>query len=55
METTYVLLKPLLTEKTTLLKDEAQQVAFYVHPKANKLESARVALWAASPAGRKRM
>ena len=38
METTYVLLKPLLTEKTTLLKDEAQQVAFYVHPKANKLE-----------------
>ena len=31
METTYVLLKP-------LLKDEAQQVAFYVHPKANKLE-----------------
>ena len=38
MESTYVLLKPLLTEKTTLLKDEAQQVAFYVHPKANKIE-----------------
>lgn len=38
METTYVLLKPLLTEKTTMLKDTAQQVAFYVHPAANKLE-----------------
>ena len=34
METTYVLLKPLLTEKTTLLKDEAQQVAFDVKVEA---------------------
>ena len=38
METTSVLLKPLLTEKTTLIKDEAQQVAFMVHTSANKLE-----------------
>lgn len=38
METTSVLLKPLLTEKTTLIKDEAQQVAFMVHTLANKLE-----------------
>ncbi len=38
METTSVLLKPLLTEKTTMLKDTVQQVAFYVHPGANKLE-----------------
>lgn len=38
METTSVLLKPLLTEKTTMLKDEAQQVAFMVHTLANKLE-----------------
>jgi len=38
MELTSVLLKPLLTEKTTLLKDEAQQVAFMVHTLANKLE-----------------
>ena len=38
METTSVLLKPLLTEKTTLIKDEAQQVAFMVHTHANKLE-----------------
>ncbi|MDR3361952.1 MAG: 50S ribosomal protein L23 [Desulfovibrio sp.] len=41
MENTYVLLKPLLTEKTTFLKDSAQQVAFYVHPDANKLEIGR--------------
>ena len=38
MEFTQVLIKPLLTEKTTLLKDESRQVAFYVHPGANKLE-----------------
>jgi len=38
MELVNVLLKPFLTEKTTMLKDEARQVAFYVHPGANKLE-----------------
>ena len=38
MEITSVLLKPLLTEKTTLIKDEAQQVAVMVHTQANKLE-----------------
>ena len=38
MEITSVLLKPLLTEKTTLIKDEAQQVALMVHTQANKLE-----------------
>ncbi|WP_300734030.1 50S ribosomal protein L23 [uncultured Desulfovibrio sp.] len=38
MEYTQVLIKPLLTEKTTLLKGTSNQVAFYVHPKANKLE-----------------
>ena len=38
MEITSVLLKPLLTEKTTMVKDEAQQVAFMVHTLANKLE-----------------
>lgn len=41
MELTSVLLKPLLTEKTTMLKDEAQQVAFLVHTSANKLEIRR--------------
>ena len=38
MEATQILLRPLLTEKTTLIKDEAQQVAFMVHTGANKLE-----------------
>ena len=38
MESTSVLLKPLLTEKTTLVKDEARQVAFLVHTGANKME-----------------
>lgn len=38
MEMTSVLLKPLLTEKTTLIKDAARQVAFLVHVNANKLE-----------------
>ncbi len=41
MELTTVLLKPLLTEKTTLLKDASRQVAFYVHPGANKVEIKR--------------
>ncbi len=38
MEYTQILLKPLLTEKTTFLKEEAEQVTFFVHPKANKIE-----------------
>ena len=38
MESTSVRLKPLLTEKTTLVKDEARQVAFLVHTGANKME-----------------
>lgn len=33
-----VLLKPLLTEKTTMLKEEARQVAFMVDPRANRIE-----------------
>lgn len=33
-----VLIKPLLTEKTTMLKDEARQVTFLVDPRANQLE-----------------
>lgn len=35
---TEILLKPLLTEKTTMLKDEDRQVAFMVRPLANKME-----------------
>ena len=37
MDYTQVLIKPLLTEKTSLLKDAAQQVTFFVHPAANKI------------------
>lgn len=33
-----VLIKPLLTEKTTLLKDEARQATFLVEPRANQIE-----------------
>lgn len=33
-----VLIKPILTEKTTLLKDTVRQVAFLVDPRANQLE-----------------
>lgn len=38
MDLTSVLLKPVLTEKTTMLKDEDRQVTFFIHPHANKLE-----------------
>lgn len=38
MEYTQVLLKPLITEKTSAMKEASNQVAFLVHPKANKLE-----------------
>ena len=41
MEYTQVLIKPLLTEKTSLLKEAVQQVTFFVHPAANKLEIKR--------------
>lgn len=33
-----VLLKPLLTEKTTMLKDEVRQVTFMVDPRANQIQ-----------------
>lgn len=38
MDLTSVLLKPLLTEKTTMLKDEDNQVSFMVSPLANRIE-----------------
>jgi large subunit ribosomal protein L23 len=41
MELANVLIKPLLTEKITMIKDAARQVGFYVHPSANKLEIRR--------------
>ena len=41
MDYTQVLIKPLLTEKTSILKDAVEQVTFFVHPAANKVEIKR--------------
>ncbi len=38
MEITSVLIKPLMTEKVTYIKENHEQVAFKVHPMANKME-----------------
>ena len=37
MDYTKILLRPVVTEKATALRD-ANQVAFFVHPDANKIE-----------------
>ncbi len=38
MDYTQILIKPLISEKANMAKELANQVAFYVHPKANKIE-----------------
>lgn len=38
MDHTQILLRPVVTEKATSLREGANQVAFYVHPDANKIE-----------------
>jgi large subunit ribosomal protein L23 len=38
MDYTKILIKPLISEKATLMKEYANQVAFFVHPDANKIE-----------------
>ena len=38
MERTQVLIKPVITEKATLMRENARQVVFVVHPRANKIE-----------------
>ena len=38
MESTQVLLRPLISEKSTGLKEVGNQVAFFVHADANKIE-----------------
>jgi large subunit ribosomal protein L23 len=38
MESTQVLLRPLISEKSTGLKELGNQVAFYVHTAANKID-----------------
>lgn len=38
MDYTKILLKPVVTEKATLLRDGAGKIAFFVAPTANKIE-----------------
>lgn len=38
MDYTQVLLKPVVSEKANIAKEETDHVAFFVHPKANKVE-----------------
>ncbi len=38
MDYTQILLKPLVSEKATLVKEVGNQVTFVVHSKANKIE-----------------
>lgn len=38
MNYTQILIKPLISEKATSVKDAHNQVIFFVHPKANKIE-----------------
>ncbi len=38
MDYTKILLRPVVTEKATMLRDTAEQIAFFVDPKANKIE-----------------
>jgi large subunit ribosomal protein L23 len=41
MDTMQILLKPVITEKATMMRETSSQVAFIVHPKANKIEIRR--------------
>lgn len=38
MDYTQILLRPLISEKGTFLKEEGNQVAFFVHKDANKVQ-----------------
>ncbi|MDL2285687.1 50S ribosomal protein L23, partial [Desulfovibrio sp. OttesenSCG-928-F07] len=38
MDYTQIILKPVVTEKSTFIKEESNQVAFFVSPRANKVE-----------------
>lgn len=38
MDYTQILIKPLISEKGTFLKEESNQVAFFVHTGANKVQ-----------------
>lgn len=41
MDYTQILIKPLISEKATDVKETANQVVFFVHPDANKIEIKR--------------
>ncbi len=41
MDYTQILIKPLVSEKATFVREQANQVTFLVHPKANKIEIAK--------------
>lgn len=41
MDYSQILIKPLISEKSTFLRDSAEQVVFYVDPRANKIEIGR--------------
>jgi large subunit ribosomal protein L23 len=41
MEYANILIRPLVSEKATMIKEAANQVVFFVHPEANKIEIAR--------------
>lgn len=41
MEYANILLKPVISEKATMVKDAHNQVVFVVHPDANKIEIAK--------------
>ncbi|NJB69494.1 large subunit ribosomal protein L23 [Desulfobaculum xiamenense] len=41
MEYTKVIIKPLISEKAAMLHEDTNQVLFYVHPDANKIEIAK--------------
>ena len=41
MEYANILLRPLVSEKATMIKEAANQVVFFVHPEANKIEIAK--------------
>ncbi len=41
MDYTQILIKPLVSEKATYVRENANQIAFLVHPKANKIEIAK--------------
>lgn len=38
MHHTQIILRPVVTEKVTSLRDAVRQVSFFVHPEANKIE-----------------